>query len=359
MVVPRIVRIVVTCAVVAVVSLTAACSEPGPPASVGVGGGEDASPALTEQMTYDGPEAELPLEYPAPATTDEEVTIGVVCAVCQVPGVALLTEQAQAQAEELGARVIATDAGGDPQKQLNQVRQLIAQGAQAIIVQPLVETAMAPAFEEAEAKGVSVITIGAPGDTTQPLLPGVVSNVTFGLDKAAFAKAQHLASTLPEGAEIGVIGYGVPSDSVKYGVDRTAYWAEQFGLEVVQQSDVTELTATAGQTAATALLQRHPELRAIVSFTDAVSAGALTAARLLNRPDVVVCANDFDKFGYSAVTSVPGSCSVRWDWEGLGSQAAVAAYESANGQSGLPPVVTTDGGQLVTSENVEEVDVVG
>ncbi|MTD54693.1 sugar ABC transporter substrate-binding protein [Amycolatopsis pithecellobii] len=319
----------------------------------------DGPKALTAAVPYPGPEANLPTRYPDPVRTGAPVDVGIACAACQVPGVALAADQARKTIEDLGGKVTLLDAGGDPQKQLNQFKQLVAQHVQAIIVQPLVETAMAPAFLDAKAAGIAVITIGSPGDTTRPLLPGVVSDVTFGLDRAAFEKAQHLAMNLPKGAEIGVLGYGVPSDSVKYGVDRTAYWAEQFGLKIAQRADVSELTVNAGQVAGTGMLQRNPDIQAVVSFTDAVTSGVLVAARQLNRRQVFVCANDYDKNGYQAVSTKNGSCSVRWDWEDLGRFAAQAAYFAGTAQGTLPRIVTTGGGTLVTKDNYESVPVVG
>lgn len=315
--------------------------------------------ALTTAVAYSGPEASLPTAYPAVKSTGKTIKIGIACAACQVPGVALAARNAQEEIQSLGGQAILLDAGGDPQKQLNNFKQLLAEHVEAIIIQPLVESAMTPVFTTAKAAGVAVVTIGSPGDTSQPLLPGVVSNVTFGLDKAAFAKAQYLAMNLPKDAEIGVIGYGVPSDSVKYGVDRTAYWAQQFGLKIAQRTDASDLTVSAGQTAATGMLQRHPHIAAVVTFTDAISAGVLVAARQLNRPNVMACANDYDKNGYQVVSSGNGSCSVRWNWEHLGQYAAEAAYLTATKQATVPEVVTTGGGVLVTKANFETVPVVG
>lgn len=353
----RITTKALTCALItAAVVIAAACS-PNPDSTVGPS--PDGARALAEPTDYTGPEAGLPTSYPSSGTAGERLKIGYVCAACQLAGVALASQEAREKVESLGGEFVLLDAGGDPQKQLNQFKQLVAQGAQAIIVQPLVETAMAPAFVEASAAGIPVITIASPGDTTKPLLPGVRSNVTFGLDKSAFDKAQYLALTLPLGAEIGVIGFGVPSDSISYGVDRTIYWAEQFGLNVVQQSDVSEITANAAQVAGTALLQRNPNLQAIIAPTDLLASGAYTAARQLGKPNVMVCGNDYDKAGYTNVATKNGSCTVRWNWEDLGGFAAEAAYSSATTSADLPQVVTTGGGVLITRENFESIPAVG
>ncbi|GAA3529072.1 hypothetical protein GCM10022222_10170 [Amycolatopsis ultiminotia] len=333
--------------------LTSACSGSG-----GSPANASGPKALTHAEPYTGPEAGLPTRYPEPTKTNAGINVGIACAACQIPGVALGASAARKTIEGLGGRVTLLDAGGDPQKQLSQFRQFVAQRVQAIIVQPLVETAMAPAFVDARVAGIPVITIGSPGDTTKPLLPGVTSNVTFGLDQAAFTKARYLAMSLPKDAEIGVLGYGVPSDSVKYGVDRTEYWAQQFGLKIAQRSDVPDLTINAGQVAGTAMLERNPGIKAVVSFTDAITAGVLVSARQLNKRDVIVCGTDYDKNGYQAVSTKNGSCSVRWNWEGLGKSVAQAAYLAATKQT-TPPVVSAGGGTLVTKDNYEQVPVVG
>lgn len=340
----------------ALVVAVASCSAP----ATSSGGAAAAGPkALESAVEYDGPEASLPTSLPPIKTTGQPVTVGIACAACQIAGVKLQADETAKTIEGLGGKVITLDAGGDAQKQLNQFRQLVAQGVNAVIIQPLVETAMAPVFADAAAKGVSVITVGAPGDTTKPLQPGVVSNVTFGLDRAAFQKAQYFASTLPKGAQFGLIGFGVPSEGISYGVERSRYWAEKFGLTFAQQVDISELTVTAGQTAGTAMLQRNPEIRAVMSFSDEAASGVFTAARLLNKPDVMVCGNDFDKLGQAVVASGNGSCDIRWDFEKLGALSAQAAYMAATHQGPIPPMMTSGGGVLVNPANVKDVPVVG
>lgn len=310
-------------------------------------------------LKYDGPESKLAMAYPEFKTNGQKVKIGFACPACQIPGELEQANKMKAEVEKLGGTFVLADSGGDPQKQLNQFKQMIVQGVQAIILQPLVESAMAPAFEEAAKKGVAVITIVTPGDVTQPLQPGVVSNVTLGFDQAAFNKAQYFASILPKGSEVGLIGFGVPSAGIKYLTDRTKYWVEKFGLKVADQVNITDLTVQAGQTAGTSILQRHPNVKAVISFNDESANGVLNAARLLGKKDVMVCGQDFAKIGYTSVSTENGSCDVRWDNAGIGKLTADAAYMAVTKQNlPLPKSVTTGGGTLVTPKNYKSVDVV-
>lgn len=311
------------------------------------------------KMTYDGPESKIPTSYPDFKNTGQKFTVGLACPACQSPFLLAQVNAAKAEVERLGGKLIVTDAGGDPQKQLNQFKQMVAQGVQAIILQPLVESAMAPSFVAAEKKGIAVVSIVDPADTTKPLQDGVVTNVTLGFDQAAFQKAQYLASVLPKGAEFAAIGYGVPSAGLEYLTSRQIYWAKKFGLKFTTQVNINDITAAAGVTAGSSVLSRYPNVKAVMSFDNNPVSGFLTAARTSGKNGILVCGQNFDKLGFTIVREGNG-CDLRWDAEGSGKLTADAAYMAITKQNlPLPKVVTAGGGTLVTPDNYKTLKVIG
>jgi ribose transport system substrate-binding protein len=324
-------------------------------ASTSTSASTTATTAPASVPAYDGPEANLPKEYPAFKVTGEKVKIGISCPVCSVPGLAAQVKLQEAEIRKLGGTPIVHDAQGSVQSQLSQVKQLIVQGAQAIIIQPLDATSMTPAFKLAKQKGVAIIGISTPGNAADPLPEGIVTNVEFGLDQMAYNKMKYLASKLEKGSEFAVLGFAVPNPAIAYTATRYKYWGEKLGLKFGTQVDVQQVTPAAGQVAGTSIFSRSPDAKAVVAFSDEPAAGVVVAARLSRKPDVIVCGNDYDANGQKMVASGKG-CDTNWAQDVIAKQTVSAAYQVITKQNlPLPKQVTSGGGTLVTPDNYKSV----
>jgi ABC-type sugar transport system substrate-binding protein len=339
----------------AIVAGSAGCGSDDDAAATSGAATTAASDAPVSTAAYDGPEAGLPKAYPAFRVTGEKVKIGISCPVCSVPGLAAQVKLQEAEIRRLGGTPIVQDAQGSVQTQLSQMKQLIVQGAQAIIVQPLDSTSMAPVFRLAKSKGVAVIGISTPGDVEQPLPDGLVTNVEFGLDQMAFNKMRYLAGKIGKGAQFGVVGFAVPNPAIAYQARRYRYWGERFGLTFATQVDVQQVTPSAGQVAGTSMFSRKPDVKAVVAFSDEPASGVAVAARLARKTDVLVCGNDYDANGQKLVAAGKG-CSTNWAQDVMAKQTVSAAYQVVTKQNlPLPKQVTTGGGTLATPDNYKTV----
>ena len=86
----------------------------------------------------------------------------------------------EAVAEELGVTIIATDAGGDPTKQISDAEDLLARGVDALLVSPVSPDALVPIVERANELGIPVIIWGSDVNTDELTSRVIADDFFFG-----------------------------------------------------------------------------------------------------------------------------------------------------------------------------------
>jgi ribose transport system substrate-binding protein len=110
----------------------------------------------------DDDEAAPPAGETTEATTggdEESFTIGVSLASPNIPLYVAMADGIRAKAEELGVEVVFTEANEDPVQQLNDVQDLLAQEVDGILISPIDAEAAVPAYEDAQAANVTIMSI--------------------------------------------------------------------------------------------------------------------------------------------------------------------------------------------------------
>lgn len=106
-------------------------------------------------------------EEPAAPATDEggeaaaegNMVVGLSVSTLNNPFFVTLKEGAEAKAAEAGVELIVLDAGDDSAKQTNDIDDLISKNISVLIVNPVDSDAVAPAVEDAMAKGIQVVAV--------------------------------------------------------------------------------------------------------------------------------------------------------------------------------------------------------
>ena len=86
-------------------------------------------------------------------------SIGLSISTLNNPFFVTLSDGATAKAGELGLELITVDAGDDSAKQTSDIEDLISKNISVLIVNPVDSDAVAPAVEDAIAKGIKVIAV--------------------------------------------------------------------------------------------------------------------------------------------------------------------------------------------------------
>lgn len=172
------------------------------------------------------------------------------------------------------------------------VEQMVARGVDAIVVAPADSQALIPALLRAQQSGIAVINIDNRLDADllleqQARIPFVGPDNRLGAQRVA----EFLAAALEAGDEVGIlegIETSFNGQQRKLGFE-TAMAAAQMKV-VATQSAQWEM-AIANQTA-TAMLNAHPQIKALLACNDSMALGALAAARAAGRDDLRIIGFD-------------------------------------------------------------------
>jgi ribose transport system substrate-binding protein len=168
----------------------------------------------------------------------------------------------------------------DEAGQIEQIRNLVNQGADAIIINPNSPDALNAAFDEAAAEGVLIYAVD------QAVTSESVTNVVIDQSEWAKISARWLADELGEGASIiGVNGIaGHPANEARWGGATEIF--EEEGIEVVTQGNANWSQAE-GQTVTQELLSQHGDDIDGIWAQDGVAEGVLRALIDADRMDLV------------------------------------------------------------------------
>jgi ABC-type sugar transport system substrate-binding protein len=258
-----------------------------------------------------------------------------------------------AEAAALGMKYIGLDDDLSVSKQVTNFNQLLAQGANAIVLYPLAPNALRASLAKAKAQGVAVIGLNVTF-TKSAKAPGYDAQVWEGRDHEAYLSVAEMAKLVPHG-KVVIIGIGIPVPALKYLAQRYRYWAAKFGLQVIGEQDNPSDDIPGGQQAMSGLLGKFGTIDGVLAYNDESAVGAYTAARNEGRTGIKIIGINGSSLGLSALRAGHVSAIVQVDAVNQGAQAAGAAYDELTKQ-GLPlPNVVVRQARLITASNIHSV----
>jgi ABC-type sugar transport system substrate-binding protein len=304
---------------------------------------------------YPGFEKDYPNSFPVPKpVSGKKFTIG-----CQNPVGAgnetttTFCKGVEAEAKALGMSYVGVDDALSVDKQVSNFNQLLAQGANAIVLYPLAPDALRASLAKAKSQGVAVIGLNVTF-TKSAKAPGYDAQVWEGRDQEAYLSVAQMAQLAPHG-KVVIVGIGAPVPAIKYLAQRYRYWAGKFGLQVLGEQDNPSDDIAGGQKAMTGLLGQFGDIDGVLAYNDESAVGAYTAARGEGRTGLKIIGINGSSLGLSALKDGHVSAIVQVDAVNQGAQAAGAAYDVLTKQ-GLPlPNVVVRGPKLITKDNIGSV----
>jgi D-xylose transport system substrate-binding protein len=258
----------------------------------------------------------------------------------------------QAALEAAGATYISSDAGSSAEQQLADVENLIAQGAQALIILAQDGTAILPAVESAIDQGIPVIAYDRLIEDPDALY------ITFDNVEVGRMQAEAIFELVPEGNYVFIKGNQADAnaDFLRGGQQEVLQAAIDSGAIVnVGESYTDNWDPAIAQTNMEQFLtQNNNDVDAVVASNDGMAGGvvaALAAQGLAGQ--VPVSGQDGDPAALNRVALGTQTVSVWKDSRELGTAAGEAAVLLAQGTTlaDIPGVVTFDspGGNQMTS----------
>jgi ABC-type sugar transport system substrate-binding protein len=307
--------------------------------------------ASTEVSFETSAENGLPTSYPEPKPQD--LTIGLLNPLGATEVLRVEFDAAKKRVAELGGKSIELDNQGSADKQVSQFEQLINQHVDAIGIYPIARPELlAPLLKRAAKEGIPVVGSMVTPGVPKPV-PGFASQVWHQRDRLIYLQAKAAAEALGPGAKVATIGLAIPAPLWIFSEERTKYWLEQFGLDVVASAQSQNDTVEGGQEAAAGLLANHPDIEGIIGYNDEGAIGGALAARAAGR-DVQTFGILAGTLGRGAIENGRLTTSVFMDAADDGRKLVDGLYDAAQGVK-IPPVVLTGDPYIVTKDNVGDV----
>jgi ribose transport system substrate-binding protein len=189
------------------------------------------------------------------------------------------TQSIRDEAAKVGVKkLLVTNAQSQLSKQISDIQDMLAQGAQFLIVAPLNSDGLEPALQAAAAKKVPVLTIDRKINATpcRDYLAFLGSDFVEQGRRAAEAMIKITGGTGKAAILLGSSGNNVTTDRTNGFVDHVE--ANAPGLEIVAQQ-TGEFARDKGQAVMEQIISGNPDITAVYAENDEMALGAVTALR--------------------------------------------------------------------------------
>jgi ribose transport system substrate-binding protein len=258
-----------------------------------------------------------------------------------------IKQSVEAEAKAKGVTVVTVDAKGDSATQVSQVQDLITRGIKALIYIPAGATAAGVPVKAAKAANIPVICV----DRTPPDAPGDTFIATDSVS-AAKTLGEYVGKITGGKGKIGILQGQLGTTPEQ---DRDKGFNEALndfpGLEVVAKQPSKAWMQDEGSAIGQDMLQRHPDITVFFGRADALALGAARAVKVTNVDHkVVVVGFDGDVAGLKAVRDGTLQATMTQQTQGMGRLALNSALDVINGKT-LPKEQLQEA-VLTTKDNV-------
>ena len=289
------------------------------------------------------PAGGTPEDNPVPQEEEEEEEIvsykfGFSCISMENPYYEMLEASIREAIEESGSTLISRDPKGDSTAQIQQIRDMIADGIQAIFLCPVDWEKIAPALTELKEADIEIINL----DTQVQDREEVDAYVGSDNINAGVICGEKLIEAAPDGGQV-VILECTTQNSI---IDRINGFEETIagkGFEVVERSE-TGGKKDEAKTQMARILKEQDHITAVMCGNDQIALGALEAIEEAGRSEMMIY-------------SVDGSPKLKQELAKDGSLVVgIAAQSPINiGKSAVTVALQIMNGERYEKETLEEV----
>ena len=256
-----------------------------------------------------------------------ELVVGVSISTLNNPFFVSLEQGISDLADEQGTEVKSVDAQDDTAKQTNDVDDLIQQGVDILLINPVDSAAITPAVESANAAGIPVITIDRSSDGGEVVTLVASDNVEGGEMAAKYI--EEISGTDANTVQLE----GVPGASATRERGEGFTNVAEESLNVVD-SQTANFDRAEGLTVMENMLQANPEIQAVFAQNDEMALGAIEAIQSAGKTgEIQVVGFDGTEDGVKAVEDGKLSATVAQQPEEMGKLAMQAAFDYFAGET--------------------------
>lgn len=211
---------------------------------------------------------------------------------------------------EAGGTCYITDAQNNASKQISDVQDLIAKGANVLVINPADAKGIIPAITAANAKGIPVLTVDSTADGGEVMTAVHVDNASAGYGAAKHCAEQHQGEESVEVAELQGSAGQANTTNRHNGWEKGL--SENPNLKNVF-SQYTNWDTGNAYKAAQDMLAAHPNVKCIWAHADAIILGATRALQQAGKTDVITVGMGMYGGGPEAIAA--GTLTASWYME--------------------------------------------
>ena len=269
------------------------------------------------------------------------------------PFFGVMNDAIKAELEKNGDTLITLDPALDVVKQISQIEDLVAQGVEAIFLNPVDWQAVAPGLMAAKEAGIPIINVDAPV-YDEDLVNCIVASDNLA---AGLVCGEDMLKRLPKGGKAVILGH----PTTKTGIDRIANFKkviEEHSEFTIAAEDSSEGQLEIAMPKMENIIQAVPDMAVVMCVNDPTALGTIQALRAANALEGVLIygvdgspdAKKMIKEGYMTGTAAQSPINI-------GKIGVEMAYKILSGETVEKHVPVPV--QLITAENVDSFGVDG
>lgn len=212
----------------------------------------------------------------------QDYEIGLAVSTLDNPFFVDLADGAEEAAEEHGVDLTVVDAGDDASTQMSSVEDLVVQGMDLIMINPVDGDAIVPAIEEADMMDIPVITVDR--ESATEVAVHIASDNVEGGRMAAEYMAEMLDN---EGRVIELEGISGTSAARERGEGFNEVMDEIDGIEIIARQPA-DFSRSDGMSVMEDLLEAHEDIDAVFAHNDEMALGAIEAIDAADLSDEIM-----------------------------------------------------------------------
>ncbi len=254
-----------------------------------------------------------------------ELKIGLSISTLNNPFFVTLSDAAEAQAEANGASLTVSDAQDDASKQASDVEDLIQQGVDLIIINPVDSASVVTAVEAANNANIPVITVDRSAEGGE-----VVSHIASDNVAGGELAGEYLLTLVDEGAQVAMLE-GIAGSSAARDRGEGFLNAVEGKVEMVA-SQTANFNRAEGLTVMENVLQANPDVKAVFAQNDEMALGALEAISASGK-DIIVIGFDATDDAVAKVEAGELAATVAQQPKLIGEEAIATAIAVLEGET--------------------------
>lgn len=268
------------------------------------------------------------------------------------PFFGVMNDAIKAAVEANGDTLITLDPALDPVKQISQIEDMVAQGVDAIFLNPVDWQAVAPGLLAANEAGIPILNVDAAVYDEDRVACIVASdNLSAGL-----LCAEDMLKRLPKGGKAVILGH----PTTKTGIDRIAKFKET--IEAHPEFTIVAEDSSEGQLEIAMpkmenIIQAHPDMNVVMCVNDPTARGVIQALKAADMKGVLIYGVDGSPDAKKAIKEGDMTGTAAQSPINIGKIGVEMAYKILAGEKvdkHIPVPV-----QLITIENVDSFGVDG